>query len=285
MRERIKIKKNIFQKHLLVKYFIAPILFAAIIYSLGYLTNYLLSLFIPFFKAREYIFIFIFFTIFLNSWSKRRWNKEDLWINLGFTKLSDNISSPIFKKELCKSFLVIACWSLLLIFKGYLRLKTNINYTFLFDILFTAIFVGVAEELLFRVWLFEELNLFLSKQNAIIFQSLVFSLVHPYNLDENLFINILIKIGLFLLGSYLNLLRINNYPNVFPSIAFHGGIVGFMFLAKSIFEIEGSYSFLIYGVQYDNFINPVSGLIGILTLLILNFYQFKASRKIFFNYD
>jgi len=175
--------------------------------------------------------------------------------------------------------LIILFWSLLLLFGKFIRFKTDINYTLLFDILFTSIFVGFAEELLFRVWLFEELKLFLGTNKAIFLQSILFSMLHPYNFDESFTINILIKFGLFLLGIYLNLLRINNYPNIFPSIAFHGGIVGYIFLAKSIFHIQGIYPVLIYGNQYDNFINPVSGLIGIFTLLILNIYQIKTLKN------
>ena len=219
------------------------------------------------------------FIFSLKIWAKKRWNQKNIWKSLGFTKIEENLFNHSFKKELIKSFLIIVFWSLLLIFGKILRFKSGINYILLFDILFTSIFVGVAEELLFRVWLFEELKLFLSTNKAIFLQSILFSMVHPYNFDESFTINILIKIGLFLLGIYLNLLRINNYPNIFPSIAFHGGIVGYIFLAKSIFHIQGNYPVLIYGNQYDNFINPVSGLIGIFTLLILNFYQIKTLKN------
>ena len=171
-----------------------------------------------------------------------------------------------------------------MLFGKFLRFKTGINYSLIFDILFTSIFVGVAEELLFRVWLFEELKLFLSTNKAIFLQSIVFSMVHPYDSGDSLTVNILLKIGLLFLGIYLNLLRINNYPNIFPSIAFHGGIVGYIFLAKSIFYVQANYPILIYGNQYDNFINPVSGLIGIFTLFILNIYQFKILKKTKSNY-
>ena len=208
-----------------------------------------------------------------------RWHQKNIWKSLGFTQFADNLFNHSFKKELCKSFFIILFWCLLLIFGKFIRFKSGIHYTLLFDILFTSIFVGLAEELLFRVWLFEELKLFLSTNKAIFLQSILFSMVHPYNFDESFIINILIKIGLFLLGIYLNLLRINNYPNIFPSIAFHGGIVGYIFLAKSIFHIQGNYPVLIYGNQYDNFINPVSGLIGIFTLLILNIYQIKTLKN------
>jgi len=175
--------------------------------------------------------------------------------------------------------LIILFWILLLICGKFLRFKSYFDYSLLFDILFTSIFVGVAEELLFRVWLFEELKLFLSTKKAIFIQSILFSIVHPYDFGESFAVNILMKIGLLLLGIYLNLLRINNYPNIFPSIAFHGGIVGYIFLAKSIFRVQENYPFLIFGNQYDNFINPVSGLIGIFTLFILNIYQIKTLKK------
>ena len=233
----------------------------------------------PFLIGKEYIFIFILFVFSLKTWAIKRWNQKNIWKSLGFTQFADSLFNQSLKKELCKSFLIILLWSLLLIFGKFIRFKSGIDYTLLLDILFTSIFVGVAEELLFRVWLFEELKLFLSTNKAIFLQSILFSLVHPYNFDESFTINILIKIGLFLLGIYLNLLRINNYPNIFPSIAFHGGIVGYIFLAKSIFHIQGNYPVLIYGNQYDNFINPVSGLIGIFTLLILNFYQIKTLKN------
>ncbi len=208
-----------------------------------------------------------------------RWHQKNIWESLGFTQFADSLFNHSFKKELYKSFLIILFWCLLLILGKFIRFKSGIHHTLLFDILFTSIFVGLAEELLFRVWLFEELNLFLSTNKAIFLQSILFSMVHPYNFDESFTINILIKIGLFLLGIYLNLLRINNYPNIFPSIAFHGGVVGYIFLAKSIFHIQDNYPVLIYGNQYDNFINPVSGLIGIFTLLILNFYQIKTLKN------
>ncbi len=209
----------------------------------------------------------------------KRWNQKNIWKSLGFTQFADSLFNNSFKKELCKSFLIIFFWSLLLIFGKFVRFKSGIHYSLLFDILFTSIFVGLAEELLFRVWLFEELKLLLSTNKAIFLQSILFSMVHPYNFDESFTINILIKIGLFLLGIYLNLLRINNYPNIFPSIAFHGGVVGYIFFAKSIFHIQGNYPIYIYGNQYDNFINPVSGLIGIFTLLILNIYQIKTLKS------
>jgi len=217
--------------------------------------------------------------LFLKIWAKRRWNQQNIWKSLGFTQYEDNLFNKNFKKELFKSFLIILFWSLLLIFGKFVRFKSGISFSFLFDVLFTSIFVGVAEELLFRVWLFEELKLFLSTNKAIFIQSILFSILHPYDFGVSLTVNILIKIGLLLLGIYLNLLRLNNYPNVFPSISFHGGIIGYIFFAKSILQVQANYPSLIYGYQYDNFINPISGLIGIFTLFLLNIYQIKTLKK------
>ena len=279
MRKRININKINLQLNILFRYLITPISFCGIIYTLGILPVLLFSSFLPFLNGKEYIFIFIFFIFFLNAWGRKRWNQDNIWVSLGFAKFKDSLFNKNFKKELLKSFLIILFWSLLMIFGEFLKFKSGINYVFLFDLLFTSIFVGVAEELLFRVWLFEELRLFLSVNKAIIIQSIIFSLLHPYNFGESVMVNVLMKTGLFLLGIYLNLLRINNYPNIFPSIAFHGGIVGYIFIAKSVLEVQGNYPFLIYGTQYDNFVNPVSGLIGIVTLLALNIYQIKTLKK------
>tara|TARA_B100000212_G_scaffold3796_1_gene2879 strand:- start:613 stop:1398 length:786 start_codon:yes stop_codon:yes gene_type:complete len=256
-----------------------PILFAGIIYTLGTLPVLLFSSFFPFLIGKEYIFIFIFFVFCLKIWAQKRWNQKHIWKNLGFTQFKDNLFFHQFNKELFKSFFIILFWSLLLIFGKFVRFKSGIHISILFDILFTSIFVGIAEELLFRVWLFEELKLFFSINKAIFLQSFLFSLVHPYDFGESFTVNFLMKIGLFLLGTYLNLLRINNSSNIFPSIAFHGGIVAFIFLGKSIFELQGNYPFLIYGNQYENFINPVSGLIGISTLFLLNIFQIKILKK------
>ena len=216
----------------------------------------------------------------MKFWAKKRWNQQKIWKKLGFTKFEESIFNESFKKELFKSFLIILFWILLLISGDILRLKSAINYHLLFDILLTSIFVGVAEELLFRVWIFEELKLFLSLNKAIFLQSILFSVVHPYNFSESLTVNILMKIGLLLLGIYLNLLRINNYPNIFPSIAFHGGIVGFIFLGKSLLQVQSHYPVLIYGNQYDNFINPIGGLISIFTLILLCIYEIKTLKKL-----
>ena len=254
-------------------------MFAGIIYALGILLVLFFSSFFPFFNGKEYIFIFILFVFLLKIWAKKRWNQKNIWEILGFTQFEESIFNNSFKKELFKSFLIIAFWILLLIFGNFLIFTSELNYRLLLDILFTSIFVGVAEELLFRVWFFEELKLFLSTNKAILLQSIIFSVVHPYVVGENLMVNILMKIGLLLLGIYLNLLRINNYPNIFPSIAFHGGIVGYIYLAKSFFYVQRNYPFLLYGNQNENFINPISGLIGIFILLILNIYQIKTLKK------
>jgi len=247
---------------------------------LGSLPVLFFSSFLPVLIGKEYIFIFILFAFSLKIWAEKRWNTKNIWKSLGFTQFEDSLLNQSFKKEVFKSFLIILFWILLLIFGKFLRFNSEIKISLLFDILFTSIFVGIAEELLFRVWLFEELKLFLTTNKAIFIQSILFALVHPYDFGESVHINILTKIGLLLLGIYLNLLRINNYPNILPSIAFHGGIVGYIFLSKSIFHLHGNYPFLIYGNQYDNFINPISGLIGIFTLIVLNIDQIKNLKKI-----
>ena len=91
-----------------------------------------------------------------------------------------------------------------MIFGKNIRFKSNLNHRLLFDILFTLIFVAIADEKLFRVLLFEELKLFSFTNKNIFLQSILFSQVHPYDFDKSFIINNLIKIDLFLLIIYLN---------------------------------------------------------------------------------
>ena len=153
MKKRINIKKINFQLNLLFRYLITPTIFVGLIYTLGLLPVLFFSSFLPFLIGKEYIFIFLLFIVFLKIWAKKRWNQQDIWMSLGFLQIENSLLNNSFKKELFKSFLMILFWSLLLIVGKFVRFKSGISYNFLFDILFTSIFVGIAEELLFRVWL------------------------------------------------------------------------------------------------------------------------------------
>ncbi|MEB3183348.1 MAG: CPBP family intramembrane glutamic endopeptidase [Cyanobacteriota bacterium] len=133
-----------------------------------------------------------------------------------------------------------------------------------------ALFLGVgfAEELLFRGWLWGELELQMPRQRAQGLQALLFALVHPwYRLPP--FPGLALLGGLTLLGLALAGLRRRQNGNLWGPIGLHGGLVGGWFvLQKGLLEIgPGAPSWLVGPGKGD--VNPIGGLLGWLGLGLL----------------
>jgi len=128
--------------------------------------------------------------------------------------------------------------------------------------------VGFAEELLFRGWLWGELELLLPKRRALALQALLFALVHPwYRLPP--LPGLALFGGLTLLGLALALLRRKQCGNLWGPIGLHGGLVGGWFLLqKGLLQLQaGAPSWLVGPGDGD--VNPIGGLLGWLGLGLL----------------
>jgi len=128
--------------------------------------------------------------------------------------------------------------------------------------------VGFAEELLFRGWLWGELELQMPRQRALGLQALLFALVHPwYRLPP--LASLALLGGLTLLGLALARLRRRQNGNLWGPIGLHGGLVGGWFvLQKGLLEIDsGAPSWLVGPGEGD--VNPIGGLLGWLGLGLL----------------
>lgn len=129
--------------------------------------------------------------------------------------------------------------------------------------------VGFAEELLFRGWLWGELELQMPRQRAQGLQALLFALVHPwYRLPP--FPGLALLGGLTLLGLALARLRRRQNGNLWGPIGLHGGLVGGWFvLQKGLLEIgPWAPSWLVGPGEGD--VNPIGGLLGLTTLIALH---------------
>jgi uncharacterized protein len=128
--------------------------------------------------------------------------------------------------------------------------------------------VGFAEELLFRGWLWGELELLLPRRRALALQALLFALVHPwYRLPP--LPGLALLGGLTLLGLALALLRRKQGGNLWGPIGLHGGLVGGWFLLqKGVLHLQaGAPSWLVGPGDGD--VNPIGGLLGWLGLGLL----------------
>ena len=250
--------------------------FFPIIYFLGWVIISGLITIFPFFQSEKSLYgtiiTFFIFLLFLPYWSKYRWRKN-LYLTLIGMKLSNKESLYNLIFEVLKALLIIVFISLCLYVGGFAKLSIDIDKFIIINSLFLGILVGLAEELVFRVWLHQELCLYFITKKSNYLQAIIFAALH-LRTDTTLINNLQIFIGLFLLGIYLNQWR--NYKNstfLLP-VFFHASLVGFwFFINNSILSIQHNVPNLLFGPGESNNLNPVGGLIGICLLIILNFYR------------
>ena len=141
--------------------------------------------------------------------------------------------------------------------------------------------VGFAEELVFRGWLFEELKNLYGFKKALIFQALVYSIVH-IGFDMPFWQMTSILFGLFLLGILLSLMRIKDNNSIWGCAGLHGGLVGIWFLMNNgLMEISKNSPIWLVGPGNIN-TNPLGGIYGITLLMILILYfSIKYKKKDF----
>jgi len=255
------------------KNWILSLLFFPLIYLSGWL---IISFFIFLFPRLQEeksllgtIISLFLFLIFLPKWSKKFWSKT-LSQSIGNIELRPSILI-LSLLEISKAAITLFILSCVMIFFGYAELVFQIKSSIILESLFLGIIVGFAEELIFRVWLFEELSLFFNNKIANLLQAIIYAFIHLRSNFEILS-NLQLFIGLFLLGLYLNDWRNRKVPSIIFSIGFHSALVAFWFLIHNSFlDIQQNIPKIIFGPGDGSDINPIGGIFGILLLLFLNF--------------
>ena len=258
------------------------LLFFPCIYIVGWALISLLINFLPSLESDKSLYgtivTFLMFLFFLPFWSNQRWGKN-LSKLLGIKNLSDKKLFTSYISELLKTLIIISVFIFILIKGEFVLFRINLNLIIVLNSLFLAFFVGIAEELVFRVWLFEELNLFFKSRRANIYQAILFALLH-FRSDFDLLSNIQLLVGLFILGLYLNSWRLIQKPTILSPIFFHGSLVGvWFFVTNSLIIINKNIPKLLFGPGEGINFNPVGGLIGIFILLLLYYFQKRYFLK------
>ena len=268
----MKLLKIFFKKN----NYLISLIFFPFIYLLGWIIISILIYPFPILNGNKSLYgtfiTFVIFLSFLPNWSKHKWEKN-LSQSLGIIKLTNKNSLLLLIYEFFKACFVIVSICLIAIIGGYATFKLNINNSIFFNSIFLGVIVGFAEELVFRVWLFEELNLFFKKKYANFFQAFIFSIVH-IRWDFSFLNNAQLLVGLFLLGLYLNRWRENKNSSILIPLCFHASIVSLWFLTStSLINIQTNIPKILFGPGTGNQINPIGGLLGILILCILCFVK------------
>jgi len=280
MRNNFKKIKKIYLKILIFKpKILSTILFIPFLYLLGWILAkaiFLIDLNNQNISLIGTIITFSIFLISLPKWFELRWGLVNTWELVGINKIHKR-EIIYFIKGLLFSIALMLIILVPILKNNSANWLGNISSDILINAIVLMMGVGFAEELIFRGWLFEELKNQFGLKKALIFQGLIFSLVHiGFNMPFIEMTSILI--GLFLLGILLALFRLKSNNSLWGCVGLHGGLVGGWFLINNgLFQISKDAPSWLVGPGNVN-TNPLGGIVGIILLISLCFFYLVRLR-------
>ena len=225
------------------------------------------------------IFTFLIFVFSLPRWFQTRWNIKNTWTLLGINKIDKNRKLILyFLRGFTISSILVSLILITIIGTEWGNWIGKIYPDIFFNGILLIIGVGLAEELIFRGWLLEELKNQFGLKNAIIAQASVFSIVH-IGFDLPFWQMLSILTGLFLLGILLALIRLKDRSSLWGCIGLHGGLVGLWFLTNNgLLEIYEDAPKWLVGPGTLN-TNPLGGIYGISLMIVLCWIYLKSFKK------
>ena len=285
MRYLFKSLKKISKTVLIIRpKILSTILFIPLLYLLGWI---LANPFIFIGVGKENIsligtiFTFLLFVISMPKWFEIRWGFNNPWILLGINKIDKKENRFFyFLKGLLYSIILLSLILIPIFSNQWGNWLGKLSPEILLNSLVLIIGVGFAEELIFRSWLFEELKNQYGFKKALIFQALVYSIVH-IGFDMPFWQMISILFGLFLIGILLSIVKIKDNNSLWGCVGLHGGLVGIWFLINNgLIEISKDAPIWLVGPGNIN-TNPLGGIYGITLLTAFLFFNFfKHKNKI-----
>ena len=269
---------------LLQPVWLPTVLFIPLLYALGWLAALpLTQLGLPTdqLSLTGTVLSFVLFLALMHRWVAVRWSAEKPWAALGICRANPQ-EQPTPAAALLKGLLIAA--GLLTVITSVVLLEGSgdwrgeVDATQLTNAVLLCLGVGFAEELIFRGWLWAELNQMLGSRRGAVAQASIFSLVHTrFNLGLGAMSGLLV--GLFLLGMVLVRQRQSDRGSLWSCIGLHGGLVAGWFLLQSgLLELSPNAPSWVVGPG-GNAPNPLGGAVGLISLLILLLIQRTAFAK------
>ena len=266
---------------LLQPVWLPTVLFIPLLYALGWLAAVpltLLGLPTDQLSLTGTVLSFVLFLLVMPRWAALRWSEPRPWEALGIRGAKPQ-EQPAPAAALLKGLLIAA--GLLMVITSVVLLEGSgdwrgeVDATQLTNAVLLCLGVGFAEELIFRSWLWTELQEMIGSRRAAWAQAGIFSLVHTrFNLGLGAMGGLLI--GLFLLGMVLARQRQSDRGSLWGCIGLHGGLVaGWFLLQNGLLQLSPNAPPWLVGPGGHS-PNPLGGLIGILSLLILLLIQRTA---------
>lgn len=198
---------------------------------------------------------------------RRVWGDTQPWQRLGLA-VGWRAGLRAFSRGLLKALLLLAFVVAVLLISGQAHWRGVIGPAEAANALVLLLAVGLAEELLFRGWLWGELELLMPAPRALLLQAALFALVHPWYRTAGLGAVGLLG-GLVLLALALALQRRADGGALWGAVGLHGGLVGGWFaLQAGLVELAGNVPDWLEGPGGPQ-PNPIGGVLGWLGLLVL----------------
>ena len=260
------------------------VLFIPLLYAMGWLAAVpltLLGLPTDQLSLTGTVLSFVLFLLVMPRWAALRWSESRPWAALGIRGAKPQEqpapAAALLKGLLIAAGLLMVITSVVLI-DGSGNWRGEVDATQLTNAVLLCLGVGFAEELIFRSWLWTELQEMIGSRRAAWAQAGIFSLVHTrFNLGLGAMGGLLI--GLFLLGMVLARQRQSDRGSLWGCIGLHGGLVaGWFLLQNGLLQLSpNAPPWLVGPGGYSP--NPLGGLVGIISLLILLLIQRKTVAR------
>jgi uncharacterized protein len=255
----------------------STLLYIPALYLVGFVLSRPLGWLQPAWRADQVdlagvVIAFVLLMLTLPSRLRRVWGSQTPWVSLGLQVAPDRgLRSALL--GLVKAAALLAFVSLGLLLTHQARWAGSWpEPARLLNALALGCGVGLAEELLFRGWLWGELRLMVCARRALLLQGSIFALVHPWYREPGLLALTLLG-GLTLLGVCLGLERRAGHGSLWGAATLHGGLVGGWFLLQSgLLQVAPGTPGWWAGPGQGS-VNPVGGLLGWIGLLGLLYQQ------------
>jgi hypothetical protein len=215
--------------------------------------------------------LFIEFLFLLNFWNKTVYGRNKALFHYGLEVSRNNTIELL-------SGLSIGLWAIFILFGlqgllGFLVWKSPQIFlpNLILEGLISALLIALAEELVFRGWLLDEFERDLHPNTALWIITLIFATVHFLKPIPELINNLPSFFGLIVLGIALVWAKRKHQNRLGKSIGLHGGLVwGYYIINVG--------NLVIYSPQVPEWLtgingNPIAGVMGVLALLIITYFQ------------
>jgi hypothetical protein len=214
---------------------------------------------------------FALFLLVMPRWAAVRWAAKQPWADLGIrnpaTETITATAAALIQGLVIAAGLLSLITTLVLI-GGWGHWLGHLDGLHALNAVLLCFGVGFAEELIFRGWLWTELNRTVGTHRGAMAQAILFSLVHTrFNLGLPAMIGLLI--GLLLLGLVLASRRRSDRGSLWGCIGLHGGLVGGWFLLQNgLLAINAQTPAWLIGPGGSH-ANPLGGVVAVVALTVL----------------